>query len=75
MTTQIAVNIDKKENLAELENEITYEEVCDILRKMNIVPSIFFRRVLNRIAEEKIDQHRLRKWLFRELVHHEKTPT
>ena len=66
MTTQIADKIDKKENLAELENEITYEEVCDILRKMNIVPSTFFKRVLSRIAEEKIDQHRLRKWLFRE---------
>ena len=66
MSTQIANNIDKKENLAELENEITYEEVCNTLRKMNIVPSIFFKRVLNRIAEEKIDQHRLRKWLFRE---------
>ena len=68
MSTQIADNIDKKENLAELENEITYEEVCNTLRKMNIVPSIFFKRVLNRIAEEKIDQHRLRKWLFRESV-------
>ena len=68
MSTQIANNIDKKENLAELENEITYEEVCNTLRKMNIVPSIFFKRVLNRIAEEKIDQHRLRKWLFRESV-------
>jgi len=69
MTIKIANNIDKKENLAELENEITYEEVCNILRKLNIVPSIFFRRVLNRIAEEKIDQHRLRKWLFRESAH------
>jgi hypothetical protein len=68
MSTQIAHNIDKKENLAELENEITYEEVCNMLRKLNIVPSIFFKRVLNRIAEEKIDQHRLRKWLFRESV-------
>jgi hypothetical protein len=66
VSIKIADNIDKKENLAELENEITYEEVCDTLRKMNIVPSIFFRRVLNRIVEEKIDQHRLRKWLFRE---------
>ena len=68
MSTQIADKIDKKENLAELENEITYEEVCDILRKMNIVPITFFKRVLNRMAEEKIDQHRLRKWLFRESV-------
>ena len=68
MGIKIADNIDKKENLAELENEITYEEVCNTLRKMNIVPSIFFKRVLNRIAEEKIDQHRLRKWLFRESV-------
>ena len=68
MSIKIADNIDKRENLAELENEITYEEVCNTLRKMNIVPSLFFKRVLNRIAEEKIDQHRLRKWLFREPV-------
>jgi hypothetical protein len=68
MSIKIADNIDKKENLAELENEITYEEVCNTLRKLNIVPSIFFKRVLNRIAEEKIDQHRLRKWLFRDSV-------
>ena len=74
MSIQIAHNIDKKENLAELENEITYEEVCNTLRKMNIVPSIFFKRVLNRIAEEKIDQHRLRKWLFRESIQQKETP-
>jgi hypothetical protein len=68
MSIKVAANVDEKDNLAELENQITYEEVCDALRKMNIVPSIFFKRVLNRIAEEKIDQHRLRKWLFRDSV-------
>ena len=66
--SQIEVKHTPVEDINRLWEELTFDDIGNSLRELNISPSMFFKVILEKLLKDDVKRHQLKKWLEKEIV-------
>ena len=64
---QIEVKYTPVEDINRLWEELTYDNISKFLKELNIPPSMFFKVILEKLLNDHVKRHQLKKWFEREI--------
>ena len=65
---QIEVKHTPVYDINRLEGELTYDDIGQSLKELNICPSMFFKLILEKLLKDHVKRHQLKKWFEQEII-------